>query len=86
MPFLYAAWHDFVTDAIVILRHYENIYHIENKKLVNPTGIKVLVTKSGSITKEMFPAFCRHFVNHLPRGQGKDGEPVTGAGGLLLDS
>lgn len=43
---------------------------------VNPTGIGVFVTKSGSMTKERFPAFCRHFITNLPDGQGKGGEPV----------
>ena len=44
---------------------------------VNTTGISVFVTKSGSMTKDRFPAFCHHFVQHLPEGQGKGGEPVV---------
>ena len=44
--------------------------------LENPTKIRVAVSKSGSMTKELFPSFCRHFVDHLPEGQGKGGEPV----------
>jgi hypothetical protein len=43
----------------------------------NPTGIGVFVTKSGSMTKDRFPAFCRHFVENLPDGQGKGGDPVV---------
>ena len=43
---------------------------------MNPTGIQVFVTKSGSMTKERFPAFCQHFINNLPEGQGKGGLPV----------
>ena len=42
----------------------------------NPTGIRVFVTKSGSMTKERFPSFCKHFVDHLPEGQGKGGKPL----------
>ena len=43
---------------------------------VNPTGIRVFVTRSGSMTKDSFPQLCRHFIDHLPPGQGKNGEPV----------
>ena len=39
-------------------------------------GMGVFVTRSGSMTKDRFPAFCRHFVQHLPEGQGKGGSPV----------
>ena len=45
-------------------------------KWTNASGINVFVTKNGSMTKAAFPGFCRHFVNNLPAGQGKGGEPV----------
>ena len=32
-------------------------------QLANPSGIRVFVTKSGSMTKERFPVFCQHFVD-----------------------
>ena len=54
----------------------ENIYHEENGQWVNPTGIGVAVTKKGSMTKELFPAWCRHFVTNLPKGMGKGGKAV----------
>mmetsp|Transcript_19105 Transcript_19105/g.47753 ORF Transcript_19105/g.47753 Transcript_19105/m.47753 type:complete len:121 (+) Transcript_19105:193-555(+) len=42
------------------------IFHKEdNGKVVNPTGIGVFVTKTGSMTKERFPDFCAHFVKNL---------------------
>mmetsp|Transcript_9690 Transcript_9690/g.24858 ORF Transcript_9690/g.24858 Transcript_9690/m.24858 type:complete len:174 (+) Transcript_9690:298-819(+) len=31
----------------------------------NPTGAGLFVSKSGSMTKERFPGFCRHFVENL---------------------
>ena len=44
---------------------------------MNPTGINVAVTKKGSMTKELFPTWCRqHFVTNLPQGMGKGGQPV----------
>ena len=57
-------------------RLLSGIWHIADGQRVNPTGIGVFVTKSGSMTKERFPSFCRHFVQHLPESQGKGGEPV----------
>ena len=54
----------------------ENITHEENGQWVNPTGINVEVTKKGSMTKELFPKWCRHFVTNLPKGMGKGGKPV----------
>ena len=57
-------------------RYIRNIYHKEDGQVVNPSGIGVAVTTSGSMTKDRFPAFCAHFVKHLPTGQGKGGEPV----------
>ena len=57
-------------------RFLENICVIAKGERVNASGINVLVTKSGSITKALFPAYCAHFVNkHLPKHQGKGGEP-----------
>jgi hypothetical protein len=34
------------------------------------SGIKVIAQKSGSMTREAFPIWCRHFVEQLPAGQG----------------
>lgn len=48
-------------------RLLSGIWHIADGQRVNPTGIGVFVTKSGSMTKERFPSFCRHFVQHLVR-------------------
>ena len=47
----------------------------------NPTRIGVEVTKNGSMTLELFPLWCQHFVDNLPEGQGKGGKPVI----LVLD-
>ena len=33
-------------------------------------------TKNGSMTQEIFFDYCCHFVNNLPHGYGKDGQPV----------
>ena len=57
-------------------RFLQNLWEIEDGKRVNPTGTEVFVTKSGSMTKDRFPAFCNHFVQNLPEGQGKGGLPV----------
>ena len=57
-------------------RHLENIVHEKDGQWVNPTGINVAVTKKGSMTKELFPTWCRHFVTNLPQGMGKGGQPV----------
>jgi hypothetical protein len=57
-------------------RFLQNLWEIEDGKRVNPTGTEVFVTKSGSMTKDRFPAFCSHFVKNLPEGQGKGGLPV----------
>ena len=57
-------------------RYIKNIYQKEDGQTINPSGIGVAVTTSGSMTKDRFPAFCAHFVKHLPAGQGKGGEPV----------
>ena len=57
-------------------RFLQNLWEIEDGKRVNPTGTQVFVTKSGSMTKDRFPAFCHHFVQNLPEGQGKGGLPV----------
>ena len=42
----------------------------------NKSGVGIFVTLNGSMTKDRFPAFCKHFVDNLPHGQGKGGEPV----------
>ena len=47
----------------------------------NPTSIQVAVSTSGSMTRELFPRWCEHFVNHLPSHQGKGKMPVV----LFLD-
>ena len=57
-------------------RYIKNIYQKEDGQTINPSGIGVAVTTSGSMTKDRFPAFYAHFVKHLPGGQGKGGEPV----------
>jgi len=51
-----------------LTRKYLNGICIKNAngKRENPTGIGVFVTKSGSMTKEKFPSFCRHFVQNRP--------------------
>lgn len=49
----------------------------ETGRRVNPSGIRVFVTKSGSMTRDRFPTFCQHFVDNLPEGKGKGGEPVV---------
>ena len=41
-------------------RYLENIVHEKDGQWVNPTGINVAVTKKGSMTKELFPTWCRH--------------------------
>ena len=43
---------------------------------MSPYGISVAVTKKGSMTKELFPTWCRHFVENLPKGMGKGGKAV----------
>ena len=65
------------TDTCRVTRKYaDGICEKIDGQWHNPTGINLFVTKSGSMTKERFPSFCRHFVNNLPQGQGKGGEPV----------
>ena len=66
------------TDAPKITAQYlSGLYAIdEDGKRYSPSKIGLFVTKSGSMTKERFPSFCRHFVKNLPVGQGKGGEPV----------
>ena len=41
----------------------------------NPMGFSVRVTKSGSMTQDTFYDWCLHFIKHLPKSQGKGGEP-----------
>ena len=47
----------------------------------SPSGIKVVVDQSGSMSTRTFPIWCRHFVENLPDGQGPGGEHVI----LFLD-
>ena len=35
-------------------------------RIENPTGIQVAVSTNGSMTRDLFPRWCEHFVNHLP--------------------
>jgi len=42
----------------------------------NVSGIRVFVSTNGSMTRKHFPAFCKHFVAHLPKGYGVGGLPV----------
>ena len=60
----------------LISRFLEGILVGEEGQKTNPTGINVAVTKKGSMTKELFPAWCRHLVTNLPKGMGKGGRPV----------
>jgi hypothetical protein len=53
----------------------------DNGDPVNPSGIEVAVTSSGSMTRALFPRWCKHFVKNLPEGQGKGRDPVI----LFLD-
>ena len=50
-------------------------------RIENPTGIQVAVSTNGSMTRDLFPRWCEHFVNHLPSHQGKGKMPVV----LFLD-
>jgi len=52
--------------TLLLCRLLTGIFHKDdNGKVVNPTGIGVFVTKTGSMTKERFPDFCTHFVKNL---------------------
>ena len=42
----------------------------DGKQTHSESGIKVIAQKSGSMTREAFPIWCRHFVEQLPAGQG----------------
>jgi len=54
------------TDTCRVTRKYaDGICEKIDGQWHNPTGINLFVTKSGSMTKERFPSFCRHFVNNL---------------------
>jgi prepilin-type processing-associated H-X9-DG protein len=48
----------------------------DDGEYVNKSGIEVRVTTSGSMTRAVFPQWCKDFVKNLPEGQGKGGEPV----------
>ena len=63
-------------DCNITSKYLHGIVSMANGKRINSTGIRVFVTKSGSMTKKRFPNFCKHFVRYLPQGQGKEGLPV----------
>ena len=67
------------TEKPVLTReHLAGIFDLEGN---SASGIDVEVTTNGSMTRALFPWAMQHFIDHLPAGQGKDGDPVF----LFLD-